>query len=69
MYVLVIEYDEMWYGEIVIWIKWGFYRVKNYLNEEMKGIFNEVKLDKVDVCMKMMNLNWKRKFKGCRCSK
>lgn len=40
MYVLVIEYDEMWYGEIFIWIKWGFYRVKNYLNEDMIEIFN-----------------------------
>lgn len=69
MYALAIEYDEMWHGEILIRIKWGLHRVKNYLNEEMKGTFNEAKLDKVDVCMKMTNLNWKRKSKGRRRSK
>lgn len=66
MYALAIEYDEMWHGEILIRIKWGLHRVKNYLNEEMKGTFNQAKLDKVDVCMKMTNLNWKKISKGRR---
>lgn len=64
MYALAIEYDKMWHGEILIRIKWGLHRVKNYLNEEMKGTFNQAKLDKVDVCMKMTNLNWKKYLKA-----
>lgn len=64
MYALAIEYDEMWHGEILIRIKWGLHRVKNYLNEDMKETFNQAKLDKVDVCMKMTNLNWKKNLKA-----
>lgn len=64
MHALAIEYDEMWHGEILIRIKWGLHRVKNYLNEDMIETFNQAKLDKVDVCMKMTNLNWKKNLKA-----